>query len=248
MKVIVLAAGYATRLYPLTEGRPKALLPVGGRPILEHLLDRLTLLPVITGVIIVTNHRFAGPFGSWAKMIRKYPWRIEVVDDHTSSNENRLGAMGDLAFTIRQKKIVHEDLLVLAGDNLFDFDLLPFHAFGIRNRPHACVAVFDVRDKLLARRYGLVRLAGDGKVLEFMEKPEQPATTLASCGIYWFPDEVCVLLDRYLAGGHNADQPGHFMRWLAENDAVYALALNGMWYDIGDFESYRNADIAYRAF
>ena len=243
MKAILLCAGYATRLYPLTENQPKPLLPVSGKTMLEWILDRLEQIPGVESANIVTNHRFAGHFEKWNQESgSKYPWPITVTDDETTTNENRLGAIGDLAFVLKKQKIGAEDLIVLAGDNLFCFDLQRFVEKSKENRPHAAIAVYDVKDKELAKQYGLVQTAPDGKVTAFYEKPKDPPTTLASCGIYWLPKETRVLLDSYLASGHNPGQPGHYMRWLSENSGIYAVPLEGQWLDIGDRASYDKAN------
>ena len=243
--VILLCAGYATRLYPLTENQPKPLLPVGDHPILEWILKRLEDVRDIGSVWIVSNHRFASHFGEWLKNAR-YPWPIGVVDDRTTTNENRLGAIGDLRFVLKEKKISGKDLLVIAGDNLFDFDLREFVRFAGAKRPHGAIAIYDVKDRELAKQYGLVRVEADGRIAEFYEKPQDPPTTLASCGLYWLPAESLLLLDRYIADGHNADQPGHYMRWLAQTDGLFAIPLEGRWYDIGDHASYEKANAIFR--
>lgn len=241
MKVILLCAGYATRLYPLTKDTPKPLLPVSERPILEWILDRVKEVPNVNAVYIVTNDKFARQFEDWSKEAA-YPWPVETVNDKTTSNDNRLGAIGDLAFVLRQKKVGKEDILVVAGDNLFDFDLRHFVAASAARRPHASIAVYDVKDKVLAKQYGLVESDREGRVTAFYEKPENPPTTLASCGLYWLPAETRELLDSYLASGHNPDQPGHYMRWLAETHRLYAVPLEGQWLDIGDHASYQKAN------
>lgn len=241
MKVIILCAGYATRLYPLTENQPKPLLLVGKKPILEWILERVQKVQGVEGVFIVSNQKFSGHFETWAKNASS-PWPVEVVNDHTTSNETRLGAIGDLAHVIKTRKIDPCDLMVIAGDNFFDFDLVSFTDFGQKKRPHGVIAVYDVKDKELAKRYGLVRTAADGKILDFQEKPEKPNTTLASSGIYWLPKDIWGLLDRYISSGHNTDQPGHYMRWLAENSGLFACSLKGKWLDIGDLASYQKAN------
>lgn len=241
MKVIILCAGYATRLYPLTENMPKPLLPVGNKPILEWILERVQKVQGVETVYLVSNQKFAGHFETWAAKM-KYPWPVEVVNDHTTSNETRLGAIGDLMYVIKTKKVPPSDLLVIAGDNFFDFDLASFVDFGKGKRPHGIIAVYDVIDKELAKRYGLVRTDAEGKILEFQEKPPQPATTLASSGIYWLPKETWSLLDRYITSGHNTDQPGHYMRWLAETSGLFAFSFKGKWLDIGDLTSYQKAN------
>ena len=245
MKVILLCAGYATRLYPLTENTPKPLLPVGGRPMLEWILDRVKGIKGVEAAYIITNHKFSGHFTEWTKKVR-YPWPIEAIDDQTTSNETRLGAIGDLAFALKQKNVGKEDILVIAGDNLFTFDLVKFIETAKSKRPHGAIAVYDVRDKELAKQYGLVRTDASGKVIEFLEKPKNPPTTLASCGLYWLPAETCLLLDRYIADGHNPDQPGYYMRWLAETAGLYAVPLEGEWLDIGDRTSYDKANARFQ--
>ncbi|HPW76310.1 MAG: Glucose-1-phosphate adenylyltransferase [Candidatus Omnitrophica bacterium ADurb.Bin292] len=241
MKVVLLCAGYATRLYPLTENQPKPLLPVGGRPILEWILERVSKVEEVESVYLVSNDKFAGHFETWAKHAQ-YPWPVDVINDRTSSNETRLGAIGDLAFVIRARNLEPDDLMVIAGDNFFDFDLASFVKYGNKVRPHGVIAVYDVKDKELAKRYGLVRTREDGRVVEFQEKPEEPQTTLASSGIYWLPKEIWGFLDTYIKGGHNTDQPGHYMRWLAEKSGLYAFPLEGKWLDIGDLASYQKAN------
>lgn len=241
MRVILLCAGYATRLYPMTENQPKPLLPVGGRPILEWILERVSKVKRVDAVYIVSNQKFSGHFEAWSRQA-KHPWPVEVVNDRTTSNETRLGAIGDLAYVIMAKGLLPDDLLVIAGDNFFDFDLVPFIEYGNKQRPHGVVAVYDVGDRELAKRYGLVNTAPDGRILEFQEKPPEPKTTLASSGIYWLPREVWGLLDTYISSGHNTDQPGHYMRWLAQESGLYAFPLKGKWLDIGDLASYQKAN------
>ena len=248
MKIILLCAGYATRLYPLTQDTPKPLLSIGERPILEWIFDRVREVKEVEAVYIVTNHRFAGHFEKWARCLAPvgvpgtFCWPIEIIDDQTTTNENRLGAIGDLAYVLKAKKIGAEDLLVLAGDNFFDFDLRHFVEKSRSCHPHPVIAAYDVEDRTLARQYGLVKTDPSGKVVEFYEKPENPPTTLASCGLYWLPGATRVLLDRYLASGNNSDQPGHYMRWLAETSGLYAVSLKGRWLDIGDHASYKRAN------
>ncbi len=241
IKVVVLAAGYATRLYPLTENFPKPLLKISGSPMIEHILERLRPVEAIDEVFVVTNHKFAGQFADWAKGY-SYRATITVVDDGTDTNENRLGAIGDLAFTFKKHHVGAQDVIVVAGDNLFDFDITAFLTIAKSKRPYPVIAGYDVKDRELAKKYGILEVDGAGKVTRFLEKPSEPPTTLASCGLYWLPAETRSLLDRYLSDGHNADQPGHYMRWLAETYGLYAAQLEGCWYDIGDLESYKNAD------
>jgi len=247
MIAILLCAGYATRLYPLTENQPKSLLPIAGRPMIEFILDKLHPLSDLKHAYVVTNHKFAEHFSKWARA-GKFPWPVTIVDDQTLTNEDRLGAIGDLSYVLKTHTpgTLH-DLVVLAGDNLFASPLDHFVMQGMSRRPAAGIAVYDVKDLELAKKYGIVRADPDGKVLEFLEKPKNPPGTLASCGVYWLPKETRPLLDRYLGEGHNADQPGHYMRWLAQNHGLFAIPLEGHWYDIGDLNSYQSADALFRS-
>lgn len=240
MKVILLCAGYATRLYPLTQNQPKPLLPVGGRPLLEYLLEKIEKLDSVSQVFVVTNDRFHTHFREWAQT-KHYPWKLEVVNDGTLTNETRLGAIGDLALAIERFKI-REDLGVFAGDNLFRSDLLGFVRFAQTHRPHASVGIVDVKKKDRATHYGIVRIDGENQILEFLEKSKEPPTTLASTGVYWFAEESLDLLDRYRRGGHNADRPGDYISWLVKVDRVFAYPLEGTWFDIGDLNSYKEAN------
>jgi glucose-1-phosphate thymidylyltransferase len=245
VKAILLCAGYATRLYPLTKDKPKPLLPVADRPILNYLLERLSHVSDTDRTFVITNEKFSAAFRAWQKGLGAAGAGVEVLSDGTTTNENRLGAIRDIAYVLKEKK-VEDDILVLAGDNLFDFDLRHFVAQASRKRPHASIGVYDVQDLKLASRYGLVETASGGRITRFLEKPAQPTTTLASTGVYFFPREHRVFLDRYLASLENPDAPGHYISWLVSADQVFAFSFQGTWYDIGDFESYHKADESFR--
>ena len=241
MKAVLLCAGYGTRLYPLTKDQPKPLLPVGGRPILDYLLEKVVELPGIDKIYLVTNDRFHPHFRQWAKNRSGAELEIEVASDGTRNEEERLGAIGDLSFVI-QKFRLRDNLGVFAGDNLFHFSLKDFADFAVSNRPHVSLGVVDLKKARLASQYGIARLGADGRVVEFLEKPKQPPSTLASTGIYWFPKESIDFLDRYIQEGHNADRLGDYMAWLVKADRLYAYRFEGDWFDIGDLDSYRKAD------
>ncbi len=239
MKAVLLCAGYATRLYPLTENQPKALLPVGGKPILEHLFEKIEVLGSVDQIFIVTNDKFYTPFEKWADGGNRRK-KIQVVNDGTRTNDERLGAIGDLVLVLKKFKI-RDDVGVFAGDNLFDSDFESFFSFARGRRPHASIGVVEV-PKGIASRYGIVRVDAENRITEFYEKPEKPLSNLASTGVYWFAKEGLDFLDRYIGGGHNADRPGDYVRWLVEVDQVFAYPFEGKWFDIGDFESYREAE------
>jgi len=241
MKAVILAAGYATRLYPLTLDRPKALLPVAGRPMVEHLLLRLEGVEGLDAIYLVTNSKFAGAFRDWAA-----GWtgqEVQIVDDGTDDEESKLGAIGDLELTIRAAAI-DDDLIVLAGDNLFSESLAPFGAFArAKNAP--VIGVYDVGDLEAIRRYNAIELDEDDRLTYFEEKPEQPRSTLTGIALYFYPRESLGVVGEYLAAGNNPDQPGRLIEWLYPRTPVYAWRVPGRWYDIGSAETLAEADRAF---
>ena len=234
----MLAAGYATRLQPLTLERPKHLLEVAGRPILDRLLDQLPL-DELDAITVVTNAKFAPRFLAWAEE-RGGPVPIEVVDDGTTSEEDKLGAIGDLALVIRELQ-VEDDLLVAAGDSLFTERLDGFVRFA-EERSAAAIAVYDVGDLEAMGRLSAVSVDSDSRVTAFEEKPERPASTLAGIALYFYPREVLPLVSEYLEEGHNPDQPGRFVEWLYSRTPVYAWLVPGRWLDVGTPEALAEAD------
>jgi glucose-1-phosphate thymidylyltransferase len=247
MKAVILAAGYATRLYPLTLDRPKPLLEVGGRPILDRLLERLAPIDGLDGLYVVTNGKFAGHFRDWAAGYESPRPELApaVIDDGTTDDETKLGAIGDLALTIDQGA-VDEDLLVAAGDNLFTEDLDGFGRFAL-DRDAPVEAVYDVGDLERIKRYSSIVLDDDDRIVAFEEKPERPRSTLAGIALYFYPRSVLPMIREYVAEGNNPDQPGHLVAWLHTRVAVYAWRLSGRWYDIGSKETLAEADQAFSA-
>jgi glucose-1-phosphate thymidylyltransferase len=241
MKAIVLAAGYATRLKPLTDTWAKELLPVGGRPILDRIVESLSTVADVDAVHVVTNAHKAGAFHEWAK-----GRDVTVHNDGTTSNEDRLGAIGDMEFVIDRVGI-DDDLLVIAGDNLFEFDLSEFVAFWRSKGTASAVAVRDVGSLELASHYGIVALDGDDRVTDFVEKPADPPSTLAAIATYLFHREHVPLIRSYLAAEQPADQPGRFVAWLQLHEPVYGWIFDSTWYDIGNHEQLLEADNRLRA-
>jgi glucose-1-phosphate thymidylyltransferase len=242
VKAVILAAGYATRLYPLTLDRPKALLPVGGRPMVEHLLERLAEVEGLDAIHLVTNAKFAGAFRAW-EASRDRSGEVQIVDDGTGDEASRLGAIGDLDLTIRAAAI-DDDLLVVAGDNLFSESLAPFADFG-RAKSSPALGVYDVGDLEAVRRYNAIELDDDARVRFFEEKPERPRSTLTGIALYFYPRPALGLVGEYLAGGNNPDQPGHLVEWLYPRVPVYAWQVPGRWYDVGSKETLAEADRAF---
>ena len=241
MKAIVLAAGYATRLRPLTDTWAKELLPVGGTPILTSIVESIQTVADVDEVHVVTNARKAPAFVKWAQ-----GRDVTVHDDGTSTNEDRLGAIGDMQFVIERAGI-DDDLLVIAGDNLFEFDLSEFVRYWRSKGIASAIAVRDVGTRELAQRYGIVDLGDDGRVLDFVEKPEDPPSTLAATATYLYHRAHVPLVRTYLDDGNPPDQPGRLVGWLYQREPVYGWAFDAGWYDIGDHEQLLEADNRLRA-
>jgi len=237
LKAIILAGGYATRLRPLTDDLSKCLLPVGGRPMVDWILDRVQEVEEIDEVHVVTNSRFAQDFEDWAKLKDG----VTVHDDKTTSNEDRLGAIGDVAFTLDHARI-DDDVIVIAGDNLFDYALQDYVDFWRGKGVASAVAVRDVGDLRLASQYGIVELDGDDRVLSFEEKPANPTTTLCATASYIYHREHVPLIGRYLAEDNAPDQSGSMVEWLCTREPVYGYWFTGPWLDIGDAEQLLVAD------
>jgi glucose-1-phosphate thymidylyltransferase len=240
MKAIVLAAGYATRLQPLTNSIAKQLLPVAGRPMLDWVCDKVE---EVTGdVHVVTNARFADDFRRWAAG----RGGVTVHDDGTASNDDRLGAIGDIAFVLERTE-GDDDLLVIAGDNLFDFGLDDFVSFWQGKGTASAVAVYDCGDLELATHYGVVELTEGDRLVGFEEKPSEPRSTLVATATYLYHRDHVPLVDRYLAEGNPPDQPGRLVAWLHPREPVFGYRLPGPWFDIGNPEQLLEADNRWRA-
>jgi glucose-1-phosphate thymidylyltransferase len=240
MKLLVLAAGYATRLYPLTRDRPKSLLPVGGRPMADWLLTWLEPIG-FDAVYLVTNAKFAPHFREWA--VGK---DVTVVDDGTTSDEDRLGAIGDIGLVIEREGI-DDDLVVVAGDNLFSEPLGDFGR-AARERRAPLLAIHDVGDLELVRgRYNSIEVDARGRITYFEEKADEPRSTLSGIALYFYPRETLPMVRQYLAEGNNPDQPGRLVQWLYPRVDFYTWLVPGQWYDIGDREQLEEADRIFSA-
>lgn len=243
MHAIILAAGYATRLYPLTESTPKPLLNVAGKPIVEHIIGKLEQIGQINKISIVTNGRFESHFRKWLENFDAQK-PIEIINDGTKSNEDRLGALGDIRHVISAKGI-DDDIIVVAGDNLFELDLQEVANF-FRKKKSNVIVLHDVMDIGLAREYGIVEIDENNLVVNFEEKPMVPRSTLASTGIYLFPKKTIGLISKYIAQGNNPDKAGSFIEWLHKRDAVHSFVTEKKWYDIGSFEQLEKANRHYK--
>jgi glucose-1-phosphate thymidylyltransferase len=235
VQALILAAGYATRLRPLTDSIPKMLLPLAERPMLDYLLDRIREVEEIDEIHLVTNARFAAAFRDWA------PVDVTVHDDGTTSNEDRLGAIGDLAFAIDRAGLEGEDLLVAAGDNLVGYSFPKYVDFW-REKGGSAIALYEVADRELLKSYGVVELDEDDRVVGFEEKPAQPRSNLAATAAYLYRAQDLELLAGYLGEGNPPDAPGNFVAWLHERTPVHGYRFAGEWHDIGDLGQLLEAD------
>lgn len=236
MKCVILAAGYATRLYPLTKDRPKPLLEVAGKPILEHILGKVEKVEGIDKVYIVTNDRFYKHFIDWTGKYSSSK-EIKVMNDGTTTNENRLGAIADIQYVI-EKEDLDDELMVLAGDNLFEFELTDFVEF-YKEVGADCITTHEINDVERLKRTGVIEVDCCMKVISFEEKPKEPKSNLAVPPFYLYRMDTVPLIKKYLDEGNNPDAPGNFIPWLIKRKKVYAYKFSGMRYDIGTPESYR---------
>ena len=233
MKCLIIAAGYATRLYPLTENFPKPLLKVGDKPILDWLMEDLDQTGLINEYIVVTNHKFAPIFEEWARQRTD----VTVVDDGTSSNETRLGAVRDIELGIRSRG-VQEDLLVMAGDNLLSFSLEGFLDY-FREKGTTCIMRFYQPDLNKLHKSGVAEVDDQGRILSMEEKPSQPKSHWCCPPFYIYRKEDLPLVSAGIAAGCGTDAPGSFIAWLCTQTVVHAWEMPGCRYDIGNLESYQ---------
>jgi len=259
MKAIILAAGYATRMYPLTENQPKALLPLRGKPVIDYIVEQIRRIPEVTEIFVVTNSKFYPHFCEWAaganmeaqkasaesarqvsleasEQAISPALRVEVLDDGTDSNENRRGAVGDVFFTIQQKNI-DDELLIIASDNYFTYDLREQLAVFRKTGCDTLVAK-EMHDREKIKAFGVAVLAPDGKLLDFEEKPQNPKSNTAVYAAYFYRRETTPLFEKYLAEGHSPDNIGAFPQWLYKTHPVYVYIMNGDCHDIGTIEMY----------
>jgi glucose-1-phosphate thymidylyltransferase len=241
MNALILAAGYATRLYPLTLNRAKPLLPVAGKPIIQWVVEQLEPITDLETVYIVTNNRFERDFVDWAKNYRgTRPLQFEVINDGSNSDADKLGAIGDIYFAANKANLFSADLLIVAGDNLFSQSLAGFAEFG--GEHSATLGVYNVHTLDQARKYNELTTNPAGIITKFTEKPENPTSTICGIALYYYQPEVLRRLNTYIAERNNPDQPGRFVQWLYEKIDVFTYPIAGTWYDIGSHETLSEAN------
>lgn len=248
MKLLVLAAGYATRLRPLTDNTAKPLLPVAGKPMIDHVLEKFDRSPVIDAIYVVTNSRYAKSFEEWASQRRaegRFAGRpIRIFNDGTSSNEDRLGAIGDIGFVMNSAEL-DDDLIVVAGDNLFSGALDEY--VEVAQKKGVLVGTYDVGSLEEIRKYNNLGLDAEGRITLFEEKPQTPISTLTAIALYHYPRAVLPLIRQYLAEGNNPDQPGRLVQWLFPRVPCFTYRISGTWLDIGSRETYDEAQKIFSA-
>lgn len=231
MNCLILAAGYATRLYPLTENFPKPLLKVKGKTILDWLLDDIHSSAPADRYAVVTNHKFAGIFREWA------PADVEVVDDMTSTNETRLGAVRDIQYAVEMLGL-EGDTLILAGDNLLDFSLGSFVEYA-KAKGTSCIMRYYEENSAKLHKSGVVEIDGNDRILSMEEKPAEPKSHWCCPPFYWYKAGDIARIPEAIASGCGTDAPGAYAAWLSARTELHAMLMPGSRYDIGNLESYK---------
>lgn len=242
MKCILLCAGYATRLFPLTENFPKALLEIGGRPLLDYILDEVNTLDEVSDIYVITNAKYAAHFEEWANKKNNIK-PITVINDLTHSNDDRLGAIGDIQYTI-DKMQIKDDLLIIAGDNLFSFKLKDVIEFQKKyGTPVVCAQEFT--DMELLKGFGVAEIDAENTMINCEEKPEHPKSNLGVWAEYVYPEFVIDMIDTYIKEGNNKDAPGNLVSWLYKKTPVKVFKFEGECFDVGTHESLKKVNELY---
>ena len=241
MKCLILAAGYATRLYPLTENFPKPLLEVGDKTILDWLVDDIDTCGKVDEYVVISNHKYAQHFEDWAKTKKQ---KITVVDDGTSTNETRLGAVKDVLFAI-EKLDLKGDMLVIAGDNVLDFSLTKFVEYSTKKNAPCIMRYYETDDKKLLK-CGVVTIDDSDRILNMTEKSPEPATHWCAPPFYYYTEQASGMIEEAINDGCGTDAPGSFIAWLCQKTPTYAMEMPGSRYDIGNLDSYTRVRTVYK--
>lgn len=246
MKLIILAAGYATRLYPLTLNQPKPLLPVAGKPMMEHVLDNIATIEAIDHAYVVTNAKFVKHFEDWAGTYRPdLHFKFTIVNDGSTDDSNKLGAIGDMNLVLT-KYVINDDIIVIGGDNLFSNDLSEFGAY-CQEKKAPVTGVYDVGDLELIKKYNSIEIDEQNRIRFFEEKSQVPRSTLTGIALYYYPITTLPLIRQYIAEGNNPDQPGRLVQWLYTRTPFYVWKVPGLWYDVGSIETLEEANRVFGA-
>lgn len=244
MKCILLCAGYATRLFPLTENFPKALLEIEeGKPLLDYILEEVNTIEEIDEIYCITNNRYFPHFKKWQES-KSNKKKITVINDQTNSNDDRLGAIGDIKYTIDQMK-VDDDLLIIAGDNLFNYALKDVVTY-YQTKKSPVVCGKEISDRELLKRFAVATVDKDNKLIELVEKPEEPKSNIAVYATYLYPRKVIPMIETYLKEGNKKDAPGYLVEYLYKRTPVYVYSFQGDCFDVGTHESLKEVRELYR--
>ena len=248
MNILILAAGYATRLYPLTEKKAKPLLEVAGKPMIEWVIDNLAPIPDIDRVFVVTNNKFAQDFTTWSQTCRQRQPKLEfkILNDGSTSDADKLGAIGDMHFAVNSENLFDKDLIVVAGDNLFSQPVDGFATYG-KNHP-ATIALYDVGDPEEVKKYNNIAVDAEGRITAFEEKPAHPTSTRSGIALYYYRHDTLPLINTYVEEGNNPDQPGRLVQWLYPRLDFRTWEVPGTWFDIGSKETLAEANRVFAPF
>ena len=242
MKCILLCAGYATRLFPLTENFPKALLTIGDKPLLDYILEEVNTINEVDEIFLITNDRYYNHFVKWSNE-KSNTKPIKVINDNTTSNDDRLGAIGDIMYVLSQNNVC-DDLLIIAGDNLFTYKLADVVNY-YNNKKKTVLCVKELDDINLLKRFAVAKVDENDKVISLVEKPEQPESNIGVYATYIYPKEVIKYFDEYKNEGNNMDAPGNFPQYLYKKEDVYVYKFDGECYDVGTHETLREVNELY---
>lgn len=248
MKAIILAGGYATRLWPLTKHIPKALLPVAGKPVIDFMIEQITQVREVDEIIVSTNASFENSFRYWLRGVPQQVKSIlKIVIERTRREEEKLGAIAAIGYVIEKEGLTDDDLLILAGDNLFEFRLVTLVDFYEKYRkPVVAFCNLESVDDKVKGNYGVGVLDKNNRVVGFQEKPPEPRSALVATGCYLYPAFIVKLIQDYLKDKNNPDAPGYFMEWLHRRTDIYGFVFDEAWYDIGSLESYDQVNEHYK--
>lgn len=235
MKAIILCAGYATRLYPLTKNMPKCLLPINNKPLINYIVDEINTIPVVDEIFVISNGLFYDKLLDWSKHTSSTK-AITILNDYSTNNNNRLGAISDINLCINTYSI-NDDTIIIAGDNLFNFKLLDFYNDFIKyNKDSVCVKKFD--NKEILKNFAVASIDKNNFITDLMEKPLKPLSDIGVFATYIYKKDTLPLFQHYINKGYNKDAPGYFLEYLYKERDVYCYEINGECFDIGTIASY----------
>lgn len=243
MKAILLVAGYATRLYPLTKDMPKALLKIGKKEILTHIYEEVETLENVDEIYVITNYKFYEHFCKWANGLNSSK-KITVIDDGTTNEDNRRGAIGDIKYTI-DKQNIKDDIIVIAGDNFFTYKLKDLYSYYNKVQDN-CVCVKEIDDIEQLKAFAVACVDNNNKLIDLEEKPNNPKSNIAVFATYIYTKSTIPMFEQYLNEGNKPDAPGYFVEWLYKRKNVYAYKFKGECYDIGTLKSYEAVNEMYK--